>query len=170
MIRFDPFPVWCTLRITIYRRALIGATFVWACWASAAASTVATGFDFDEVLMICTGLAALAYVVVDFKRERETQAYLVSLHEDLGRIKTMVGWDLPHSLSERVARLEAVQPEGLAERVAAVEQRVPEDAAARLAVLEDDTSYDRLLERVDVLEKKANAKPRKARAKKETTT
>jgi hypothetical protein len=112
------------------------------------------GFDFDEVLMVCMGLAAAAYVTLDFKRERETTAYLVQLHEDLGRIKTMVGWDLPHSLSERVRALEAVAPEGLAERIAAVEQRVPDDAASRLAVLEDDTSYDRLVERVDALEKK----------------
>lgn len=140
-------------------RDVIATTFVWLYFGCAAGSAVATGFDFDEVLMICTGLAAIAYVITDYKRDRDMHATMMTLHEDLGRIKTMVGWDLPHSLSERVAKLEAVAPEGLAERIAGIEQRVPENAEARLSVLEDDATIERLTERIDALERRA-AKPR----------
>lgn len=142
------------------RRVALGVFVAWSCFVRAAVSTVITGFDFDEVLMICTGLAAIAWVVTDYKRDRDLQSTMHVLHEDLGRIKTMVGWDLPHSLSERVAKLEAVAPEGLAERIAGIEQRVPENAESRLAVLEDDTSYDRIVERIEALEKRATKPPR----------
>lgn len=121
----------------------------------------ALGFDFDEVLMVCTGLAAIAWVITDYKRDRDLQSTMHTLHEDLGRIKTMVGWDLPHSLSERVAKLEAVAPEGIAERIAGIEERMPENAEARLSVLEDDATIERLTERISALERRANAKPRR---------
>lgn len=129
------------------------------------------GFDFDEVLMVCMGLAAAAYVTLDFKRERETTAYLVQLHEDLGRIKTMVGWDLPHSISERIAKLEAVAPEGIAEKLAAVDARVSEaiQVESRVAVLEDDAEFDRLVDRVSALEKRTRKPKAKAKPEKVTT-
>lgn len=130
----------------------------------------ALGFDFDEVLMICTGLAAIAWVVSEYKRDRDLQSTMYVLHEDLGRIKTMVGWDLPHSLSERVAKLEAVAPEGLAERIAGIEERVPDNAESRIAVLEDDAEFDRLVERVAALEKAKSNPPRKRAPKKEVPT
>ncbi len=110
----------------------------WALWTAIGA----LGFDFDEVLMICTGLAALAYVVVDFKRERETQAYLVALHEDLGRIKTMVGWDLPRSLGERVTVLETRVPDDLPERLASIETEGGLDK--RVEALEHGDLIDRV--------------------------
>lgn len=154
--------------------ALIYAFVLWCGWAPSAYlfypwSFGALGFDFDEVLMICTGLAAIAYVITDYKRDRDMHATMMTLHEDLGRIKTMVGWDLPHALSERVAKLEAVAPEGLAERIAGIEERVPDNAESRIAVLEDDAEFDRLVERVSALEKRTS-KPPRARKKKEVST
>ncbi len=91
-------------------------------------SVAALGFDFDEVLMVCMGLAAAAYVALDFKRERETAAYLIELVGKVERLNTIVGESNPHTLAERVASLESAletfDPSEVRERVATLEARI----------------------------------------------
>lgn len=148
------------LTIRVHVRALVWAVIVWACWASAAASTVATGFDFDEIMMVAMGFAGLAYVIADLKRERRLDQFAVAICEDIGEIKASIGAHNPNTIVERVATLEARVPDDIESRLCGLEN--DEDIHAiekRLAAVELAQGQYELGERLATLEARADFKP-----------
>ncbi len=105
----------------------------------------ALGFDWDEIVMICMGFAAFAYVVMDFKRDREIMEHLIEVKSELANLRSVCGEGSPHPLNERVAALEV---------------RCPEDMLSRVIALEEDAGYQGLEKRVAVLEERPDLNDR----------
>jgi len=88
------------------------------------ANSYAVAFDYDEVLMICMGFAAFAYVVLDFKREKRTELYVLELVERVARLEA--NSDDSVTLESRLVQLEAAaaRDERLEERISNMAERV----------------------------------------------
>lgn len=104
--------------------AIVFAPFVWACWY---ATYRALGFDFDEVLMICTALAASTVLVLEWRRVSRLDEWAMTLasqqaaHDERLRvvearvdygerivaIEHAIGFSREDSISERLATIEA---------------------------------------------------------------
>lgn len=82
----------------------------------ALALRIAFNFDYDEVLMLCMGLAATAYVILDFRREKRMELLTAELIDRVAKVEAQATWD--DRLEERVA--------GYAERIAVLETRLDE--------------------------------------------
>ncbi len=78
--------------------------------------------DWDVVLAIVLGLAAIGYAVLEYRRTSKLDDLAQSLGERLAKVETVVSADAPHSLAERVSELEARIE--YAERIATLEARV----------------------------------------------
>ena len=82
------------------------------------------GFDFDEILMICTGLAAVAWVIFDYKREKDQTHVLLEHESRLSRMEATVVDNI--QVEQRIAALEvkAELEERLEERISGYAERI----------------------------------------------
>ena len=87
-------------------RVLAAAAFVFAC-VLASTSHDATGFDFDEIMMIAMGFAGLAYIVADLKRERRLDADATAIASRLGAIESAIEAHNPSTIASRISAVEA---------------------------------------------------------------
>lgn len=92
------------------------------------------GFDFDEVLMVCTGLAAAAWVIMEFRRGQNVDDVLRDIFERVVRLEA--NSDDSVALEARLQRLEAT-----AENHERIEERLSA-YAERIAVLETTNGED----------------------------
>ena len=89
-------------------------------------------FDWDELLMVLMGFAAMAYVMMEHRRDRADTAMLMSIAERLGRLEA--NSDDSVALEGRLVALEAAVAvsDRHEERLAGVQERL-----ARLEVFID---------------------------------
>lgn len=94
-----------------------------------AAAVSTFGFDWDELMMLCMGAAGIAYIIGDFKRERRLDDLAVSLSERVARLEALAV-DSPnqHDLAARISRVETKVE--FAERLATLEAKADVEAEA----------------------------------------
>ncbi len=89
---------------------------------------VALGFDWDEILMLCTALGAAAYIVMEWRRVSRLDEYALDFAERMGAVEAAIGGHNPHSIDARVAAIESAletfDPVEMRERMATVESRI----------------------------------------------
>ena len=98
----------------------------------------ALGFDWDEILMICTAFGALAYVIMEWRRVSRLDEYALAFEQRLAELEGRTGAHNPISLAERVAAVEAERatfdPAEVRATLASHEARL--DIVERLATVE----------------------------------
>lgn len=99
-----------------------------AWWLSSGACADALGFDFDEVLMICTALAAAGYAIAEWRRISRLDESALEICERIGALEAATGSHNPLTIAERVASIESAietfDPVEIRERLATFEARI----------------------------------------------
>ena len=100
---------------------------------------VITGFDYDELLMVCMGFAAAAYVLVDYRRERKLDAIAIEHAERLTALEANNDDSIALEGRLRTVEIRTERDERIEERIAAYAERVAvlETQMAELEVPEE---------------------------------